>query len=130
MSAKLKRRKFSKEEKFAAIRLLENGAAFELNPQMVRRWRDEWLQYGTNAFTGCGNARRQKPLKAAHLVFRLTPAEHERFLERARSSGAATISEFARTKLFELEPDTAQIEQRIAALVAAIERLARDVAKA
>ena len=60
----LSRRQFTKEFKLAAIQRLEMGAsvaevarAFEVNPNVLHRWRRELRDYGARAFTGNGQRR-------------------------------------------------------------------------
>jgi len=60
----LSRRQFTKEFKLAAIQRLEMGAslaevarAFELNPNVLHRWRREFRQGPGNAFPGFGKRR-------------------------------------------------------------------------
>lgn len=117
------RRKYSKFEKLAAIQRLERGEPDSLNREMVRRWRDELQKFGPSAFTGNGNRRNSSPPKTETLVFRLRRPEYERFLACLNDSQIRSISEFARRKLFEPEPDPNQIEARIEALTDAINRL-------
>jgi hypothetical protein len=123
------RRRFSKEEKLAAIQRLENGEPIKLNPEMVRRWRVEWHKYGANAFSGYGNPRRPTPPKTEPVVFRLKPAEYDRLLASVRSSDAGSLSEFARRHLFEPHPEPRQIEQKIAELTRVVKHLTRILAK-
>ena len=60
----LSRRQFTKEFKLAAIQRLELGAsvsevarAFEVNPNVLHRWRKEFRQGPGNAFPGLGKRR-------------------------------------------------------------------------
>jgi len=60
----LSRRQFTKEFKWAAIQRLEMGAsvaevarAFEVNPNVLHRWRREFRQGPGNAFPGLGKQR-------------------------------------------------------------------------
>jgi transposase len=60
----LSRRQFAKEFKLAAIQRLEMGAsiaevarAFEVNPNVLHRWRREFRQGPGNAFPGLGKRR-------------------------------------------------------------------------
>src|SRR4026207_1599055 len=60
----LSRRQFSREFKLAALQRLERGAsvgevarAFEINPNMLHRWRREFRQGPGNAFCGGGQRR-------------------------------------------------------------------------
>ncbi len=60
----LSRRRFTKEFKLAAIQRLERGAsvaevarAFEVNPNVLHRWRREFRQGPGNAFSGLGKRR-------------------------------------------------------------------------
>ena len=60
----LSRRQFTKELKLAAIQRLEMGAsvaevarAFEVNPNVLHRWRREFRQGPGNAFSGLGKRR-------------------------------------------------------------------------
>ena len=60
----LSRRQFTKEFKLAAIQRLEMGASvaevarvFEVNPNVLHRWRREFRQGPGNAFPGLGRQR-------------------------------------------------------------------------
>ena len=60
----LSRRQFTKEFKLAAVQRLEMGAsvaelarAFEVNPNVLYRWRREFRQGPGNAFPGLGKRR-------------------------------------------------------------------------
>src|SRR5579884_759224 len=60
----LSRRQFTREFKLAAIQRLEMGAsvaegsrAFEVNPNTLHRWRQEFRQGPGNAFSGLGKRR-------------------------------------------------------------------------
>ena len=60
----LSRRQFTKEFKLAAIQRLEMGAsvaevarAFEVNPNVLHRWRREFRKGPANAFPGLGKRR-------------------------------------------------------------------------
>jgi transposase len=63
----LSRRKFTKEFKEAAVRRLEVGAstaevarACEVNPNVLRRWRNEARERGVKAFPGMGMKRAEE----------------------------------------------------------------------
>ena len=63
----LSRRKFTREFKLTAVRRLEGGAsvaevarAFEVNTNVVHRWRREFRQGSGNAFSGAGKQRWQE----------------------------------------------------------------------
>ena len=67
------RRTFSKEMKLAALQRLDAGAsvaevarAFEMNPNLLHRWRKEFRQGPGNAFPGMGK-RRWDETKVAQL---------------------------------------------------------------
>jgi transposase-like protein len=69
----LSRRQFTKEFKLAAIQQLEMGVsvaevarAFEVNPNVLHRWRREFRQGPGNAFPGLGK-RRWEEGRAAQL---------------------------------------------------------------
>ncbi len=69
----MSRRQFTKEFKLAAIERLERGAsvaevvrAFEVNPNTLDRWRQEFRQGQGNAFPGLGK-RRWEEGRAAQL---------------------------------------------------------------
>jgi transposase-like protein len=69
----LSRRKFTKEMKVTAIRQLEAGTsaaevarAFEVNPNLLHRWRKEFRHGPGNAFPGVGKRRWEDP-KVAQL---------------------------------------------------------------
>jgi len=60
----LSRRIFTREMKLAAVQRLENGfsaaevaRAFEVNPNLLHRWRREFQQGPGNAFPGTGKRR-------------------------------------------------------------------------
>src|ERR1700758_4554562 len=60
----LSRRRFTREFKLAAIQRLEKGVsiaevarAFEVNPNVLHRWRREFRQGPGNAFPGPGKSR-------------------------------------------------------------------------
>ena len=60
----LSRRNFTREFKLAAIQRLEKGAsvaeaarAFEVNPEVLHRWRREFEQGPGNSFSGAGKRR-------------------------------------------------------------------------
>jgi transposase len=64
----LSRRKFTKELKLAAIQQLERGSsaaevarAFEINPNLLHRWRKEFRHGPGNAFPGAGKRRWEEP---------------------------------------------------------------------
>ena len=63
----LSRRQFTREFKLAALQRLETGAsvaevarAFEVNPNVLHRWRREFRQGPGNAFPGLGQRRWQE----------------------------------------------------------------------
>jgi len=65
---RLSRRKFTKELKLAAIQQLDKGSsaaevarAFEINPNLLHRWRKEFRQGPGNAFSGPGKRRWEEP---------------------------------------------------------------------
>ncbi len=69
----LSRRQFTKEFKLAAIQRMEMGAsvaqvarAFEVNPNVLHRWRREFRQGPANAFPG-GGKRRWEESRVAQL---------------------------------------------------------------
>jgi len=69
----LSRRKFTKEMKLTAVRQLETGSsaaevarAFEINPNLLHRWRKEFRHGPGNAFPGEGK-RRWDETKVAQL---------------------------------------------------------------
>jgi transposase-like protein len=69
----ISRRKFTKEMKLAAIQRLEQGTsaaevarAFEINPNVLHRWRKEFRDGPGNAFSG-GGKRRWDETKVAQL---------------------------------------------------------------
>ena len=67
----LSRRKFTREMKLAAIQQLETGSsaaevarAFEINPNLLHRWRKEFRHGPANAFPGGGKKRWDDPTVA------------------------------------------------------------------
>ena len=64
----LTRRTFTREMKLAAIQQLEAGSsvaevarAFEVNPNVLHRWRKEFRHGPANAFPGVGKRRWEEP---------------------------------------------------------------------
>ena len=64
----LSRRKFTRELKVAAIQQLERGSsaaevarAFEINPNLLHRWRKEFRHGPANVFPGAGKRRWEEP---------------------------------------------------------------------
>ncbi len=69
----MSRRKFTREMKLAAIQQLDRGSsaaevarAFEINPNLLHRWRKEFRHGPANAFSGPGK-RRWDEAKVAQL---------------------------------------------------------------
>ena len=69
----LSRRRFTREFKLSAVEQLERGAsaaevarAFEVNPNLLHRWRREFRQSPGNAFPGEGK-RREEESRVAEL---------------------------------------------------------------
>src|SRR5918999_6164541 len=67
----LSRRKFTREVKMAALQRLDAGAsvaevarAFEVNPNVLHRWRREFREGPGNAFPGVGQKRWEDTQKA------------------------------------------------------------------
>lgn len=67
----LSRRTFTRETKMAAIQRLNGGAsmaevarAFEVNPNLLHRWRQEFRQGPGNAFPGIGKRRWEESRQA------------------------------------------------------------------
>lgn len=124
------RRKFSREEKLAAIRSFEKGEPAGVNSKMVRRWRDESHKYGANAFSGYGKRRAPIHPKTEPVTFRLTRQEYDQLRVCCSESGARSVSEFARAQLFHspVEPSARKIEEKVRDLTASVTRLARAIA--
>ena len=64
----LSRRKFTKELKLAAVQRLDEGSsvaevarAFEVNPNVLQRWRQEFREGPGNAFPGTANGAGRRP---------------------------------------------------------------------
>jgi transposase len=67
----LSRRKFTREIKLAAVQRLESGSsvaevarAFEVNPNLLHRWRQEFREAPGNSFPGAGRRRWDENEKA------------------------------------------------------------------
>jgi len=68
----LSRRKFTREFKLAALRQLEAGAsvaevarAYEVNPNVLQRWRREFREAPATAFPGPGKRQQGRPCSRA-----------------------------------------------------------------
>jgi transposase-like protein len=71
----MKKRKFTKEFKEAAVRLVEEGTpikaiarAYEIDPSVLRAWRDELRELGANAFSDTGKREFTKEFKEAAVM--------------------------------------------------------------
>ena len=71
----LSRRKFTQEFKLSAVERLEQGAsaaevsrAFEINPNLLHRWRREFRQGPGNAFPGANTIERYRQLADHHII--------------------------------------------------------------
>ena len=78
----LARRKFTRELKMAAIQQLDAGSsvaevarAFEINPNLLHRWRNEFRHGPGNAFPGVGK-RRWEEARVAQLEGPVAAAHH------------------------------------------------------
>jgi transposase len=111
----LSRRKFTREMKLTAVRQLESGSsaaevarAFEINPSLLHRWREEFHHGPANAFPGGGKRRwqesqvaqlerkvGQQSLEIDFLKGCLQRIEEQRMLQaltgKPRSTGASRI---------------------------------------
>jgi transposase-like protein len=93
------KRKFTKVFKEAAVRCVEEGTplkavarAYRLHPSWLRRWRDALQDLGSKAFFD------SEP-KPKAVLFRVTKDEHNRLKAIAKSAGARSLSELARSRL-------------------------------
>jgi transposase len=114
----LSRRKFTKELKLAAVQQLEAGSsaaevarAFEVNPNLLHRWRKEYRHGPGNAFPGMGK-RRWDETKIAHLERKvgqqaveidflkgcLQKLEEQRMLQALSGKPRSTATSKARSK--------------------------------
>jgi transposase-like protein len=100
------RRTFSREFKAEVLERLAAGvpvrevaSAYDLRANVVRRWRRESAQYGDRAFKGYGKPRSEFTPRTKQVVFHLTPAEFDALKQAISSSGARSMSEFARTQV-------------------------------
>jgi transposase-like protein len=93
------RRKFTKAFKEAAVRRMEEGTPVKevgrdcrVNPNILRRWRNELRQLGANAFLA-------KEPKRFAVIIRLNECEYNRLKALAEAAGARSLSYFARSRL-------------------------------
>jgi transposase-like protein len=94
------KRTFTKEFKEAAVRRVEEGMpvkqvarACRVDPNMLRRWRDALRDLGSDAF------QKREPRTRA-VIFKLTEQEFHRLKAIAKMTGARSVSDYARTRLF------------------------------
>jgi transposase-like protein len=94
------KRAFTKEFKEAAVRRVEEGMpvkqvarACRVDPNMLRRWRGALRDQGANAF------RKSEP-RTRVVIFKLTEQEFHRLKAIAKTAGARSVSDYARSRLF------------------------------
>jgi transposase-like protein len=94
-----RRRIFTREFKEAAVRRVDEGTpvrevarACNVDPTVLRRWRDESRESGVYAFS-------RTKAKTRAIIFRLTEEEHNRLEAMAKAVGERSLGSFARSLL-------------------------------
>ncbi len=110
------RRRFTKPFKKAAIERLEKGdslgevaGSLGILPTVLSRWRQEWRQFGAEAFSGYGKSRSLSQPTRVVRVF-LTRDEHARIQTACSTSKAHGLTDFARSFLTETTAEISMIE--------------------
>ncbi len=123
----LSRRKFTQEFKLSAVERLQQGAsaaqvsrAFEINPNLLQRWRREFRQGPGNAFPGEGKRRWEetptaelerkagRPAGHGDRFFKTVLAAHRRTAEAAGLGWKAAVSQQIRQQVQEKPPMSVQ----------------------
>jgi transposase-like protein len=128
------RRVFAKEFKDSVVKRLESGEsvsdvvrALQLNPTVVRRWRQEWRKYGEAAFSGYGKTR--SPADSTRtVVVRFTEEEYDGIKAASLARHASSLPDFVRAQLLPASspPTVGEIADRLTALVAAVHDATND----
>jgi len=135
----MSRRKFTKEFKEVALEELARGAPVEdvargchVDPAILRRWRNEWRQFGERAFGGYGKSRhvRADP-RSRSVVLHLSPDEINAVKTASSAAGSPSLAEFARSRLFDPsgEVPAIQVGELLDELMAVMGKLTRTLAK-
>jgi transposase-like protein len=126
------RRIFSKEFKESVVKRLESGEsvsgvvrALQLNPTVVRRWRQEWRKYGEAAFSGYGKTR-SPTASTRTVIVRFTEEEYEAIKAASLARHASSLPDFVRGQILPAReaPSVAEIAGRLEALVASVQHAA------
>ena len=137
----LSRRKFTKEFKEAAVRRVDLGTSVAevalscgVDPEDVRRWRNEMTNYGSRAFSGYGRSRTAETFikpRTRSVVFRLTQEEYQRLKATCSASGARSISDFARSKVLSStgQPSLAGLEKKLDEINTSVQQLMQTSGK-
>lgn len=124
------RRGFSKEFKESVVKRLEAGESVRdavrascIDPTVLRRWRDEWREYGEAAFSGYGKSRSPAPASRT-VVIRFTSGEYEAIQAVSRERRARSLPDFVRAQILAggEGPSVGEIEKRLEALTTSVKQ--------
>ncbi len=124
------RRVFSKEFKESVVKRLEAGEsvgglvrALELNPTVVRRWRNEWRKFGEAAFSGYGKTR-SPSASTRTVIVRFTEEEYNDIKAASLACHASSLPDFVRGQILPAReaPSVAEIADRLDALIGSVEQ--------
>ena len=127
------RRKFTKEFKEAAVKKVIRGTPVErvaracrVDPAILRRWEEEYEEYGARAFGGYGKSRhiRAEPRSRAITLY-LSSDELATVKAASSAAGFPNLAEFARSYLFRetSERPLAEVETILEELAVVMRRL-------
>jgi transposase-like protein len=125
------RRRFTKQFKKAAVERLEKGgslievaSSIKIPAAVLSRWRQEWRQFGAEAFSGYGKSRLPSQPTRVVRVF-LTQDEDTRIKVACTTGKARSLTLFARSLLLESAAEISLIEllARLDSLVVTVQSL-------
>jgi len=127
------RRKFTKEFKKAAVKKVIRGTPVErvarscrVNRWILRRWQEEYEEFGARAFGGYGKSRhtRAEPRSRA-ITLRLSSDELAAVKAASSAAGVPNLAEFARSCMFRetSERPLAEVETILEELAVVMRRL-------
>ena len=128
----MRRRKFSKEFKEAAVRRLELGTsvtevarAVEVLPNVLHRWRQELRNHEAGAFSGSRKSHGPIGPRTQAVIFRLTEEELNRVKTACSEAGSRSISDFARARALAAtgEPSLMQVFKKLDELKLAVQEI-------
>ena len=106
--------------------LVEVARVRGVSPKLLRRWRRESSDFGSRAFSGCGNRRALAARKSQTVIFRLTDDEYRRLESAWPGSAARSLPDYARGQVLQepVETSLTFIDQKLDRLTLQVRQLA------